>query len=82
MSRKSLLIILLAVVSIFLILIVSYGFNNNIAKSSENSPQNNPPESPEEPLFVIPENPVGTLGMISALAAAFVIFASIKKKRK
>ena len=82
MSKKILLVISLAIVCISLILVVSYNlYYNGVAKNSENQPQNNPSDLPEGPEFVIPESPIGTLGLMSALAAAFGIFA-IANKRK
>ena len=82
MSRKILSIISLALVCISQILVVSYNLHyNNIAKSSESQPQNNPPDLPEGPEFVIPESPIGTLGLISALAAGFGMFAIMKKRK-
>jgi len=82
MSRKILSIISLALVCISQILVVSYNLHyNNIAKSSESQPQSNPPDLPEGPGFVIPESPIGTLGLISALAAGFGMFAIMKKRK-
>ncbi len=34
---------------------------------------------PEHPTFVIPENPLGTIGLTTALIAALAIFALMKK---
>lgn len=42
-------------------------------------PQATPPPS-EAPELVIPEAPLGILGLISALAAGFGIFAMTKKR--
>lgn len=82
MSKKVVFIISLAIVCISLILIVAYNLGyNGIAKNSENQPQNGSPDLPEGPEFVIPESPIGTLGLISALVAAFWMFA-IANKRK
>ena len=88
MSWKKLLLVLAALFCI--ILAVFYMGYHNIGKNAENQPQkippetqpqDNPPDLPEGPEFVVPESPIGTLGLISALATAFGIFA-ITKKRK
>ncbi len=80
MSRKRLYVISLVIVCSSQILLFSSTFNG-IDKSVESSPQNNPPEIPEGPEFVIPESPLGTLALISAFSAAFGVFALSKKGR-
>jgi len=75
---------LLVISIIILIVLVAFYFMSyrNISENTEdNQPQSNPPESTEEPQLVIPENPIGTLGLISALAAGFGMFAILKKRR-
>ena len=82
MSKKMLLAISLALVCLSLILVVSYNlYYNGVAKNSESQPQDNPSDLPEGPEFVIPEGPIGTLGLVSALAAAFGIFAVASKRK-
>ena len=82
MSKKILLAISLALVCLSLILVVSYNlYYNGVAKNSESQPQDNPSDLPEGPEFVIPEGPIGTLGLVSALAAAFGIFAVANKRK-
>lgn len=82
MSKKMLLAISLALVCLSLILVVSYNlYYNGVAKNSESQPQDNPSDLPEGPEFVIPEGPIGTLGLVSALAAAFGIFAVANKRK-
>jgi len=77
-KRKSLLI-LLAILCLALVL--SYTLiNYNPAQNTEvNQPQSTPPPS-EGPELVIPEAPLGILGLISALVVAFGIFAMAKKR--
>lgn len=81
MSKKIMLLVICTI--ILIVLVASYSMNyRNIPESSEdNQPQNNPPENTEEPQLVIPESPIGTLGLISALAAGFGMFALLKKRR-
>ena len=83
MSRKRLLIIIITIVCVLLILIAAYNINTNTPKTSENPPPNNSPEENlPESIFVIPENPVGTLGLISAIATALAVFAIANKRKK
>lgn len=81
MSKKIMLLVICSVV--FIVLVASYFMNyRNVPEGSENNqPQNNPSEDTEEPQLVIPESPIGTLGLISALAAGFGMFTIMKKKR-
>jgi hypothetical protein len=41
-----------------------------------------PTDDPEGPLFVVPENTLGTIGLISALMIGFGVFAIKNKKIK
>jgi hypothetical protein len=52
----------------------------NTPKTSRDQPESTPPEIPEEPELVIPESPIGLLGLISALVAAFGLFAVMKNR--
>jgi len=79
MSRRKLVIIVLTLVCI--ILAISYTLNFYKAKSSNGQPENPPAENPEGPEFMVPESPIGILGIISALAAAFGVFAVAKKRK-
>jgi len=83
MSSKRWFVISLALVCISQILLFSFGYFNTSGGgvSSEEPPQNNPPEIPESPVFVVPESPIGTLGLTIALAAAFGVFAVVKKRK-
>ena len=75
---------LLVISTIILIALVAFYFMNyrNISENTEdNQPQSNPPENTEEPQLVILENPIGTLGLISALAAGFGMFAIMEKRK-
>jgi hypothetical protein len=78
MSKRKSLLILLAVLCLAIIL--SYTLiNSNPAQNTEVSqPPATPPPS-ERPELVIPEAPLGILGLMSALAAGFAIFAIMKK---
>lgn len=77
-KRKSLLILIaaLCLVMVFFYTIINYNSRQNMEVSQ---PQNTPPPS-EGPELVIPEVPLGILGLISALAAGFGIFAMAKKR--
>jgi hypothetical protein len=73
MSKKKILYLLLAVASIAIILALLLSLNAPTGSGTQNPPANS--GKPEEPIFVIPENPLGTIGLLSALAVAFGIFA-------
>jgi hypothetical protein len=81
LSKKRMLLIAFAAILMFIaaIYLTSY---NDIAQSTADAPSPNSLENPEGFLFAVPESPVGTLGMIGALAAAFVMFTIIMKKRR
>ena len=73
-KKKLILIVTLLSLSVVPIL---FALNNSAA------PQillDTNPVVPEGPGLVVPENPIGTLGLISGLAAAFVVFAIAKKR--
>ena len=78
-KRKLIIPLTLAVISASLMLIYALNFSNQPHAVAE-TPLDAPPEKPEGPLFVIPENPLGTLGLFSSLAIAFGIFALMRKK--
>jgi hypothetical protein len=79
-SKKKLLLSLLALACIIAVVFTAV-YYNTAETAEENPPQGNPPENPEEPQLVVPESPIGTLGLISALAAGFGTFTIIKKRR-
>jgi hypothetical protein len=91
-SKKKLLLSLLAVACIFIAVFTAVYYNTT-ENIEENQPQGNSPEIPEEsqipeepeipeePQLVIPESPVGTLGLITALAAGFGTFTIMKKRK-
>jgi len=78
-KRKSLLI-LLAIVCLAVVLFYAIYGNNMAQTTGENQPESNSPPS-EKPEFVVPESPLGVLGLISALAAGFGIFVIMNKRR-
>ncbi len=45
------------------------------SSSPSSNPNGNQEEAPPSDLFVVPESPLGTLGLLSAVAVAFGIFA-------
>jgi hypothetical protein len=77
-KRKTLLILLTIICLVIVVLSTIYNYSPTQA-TQEDEPQSNtlPSEGPE---FVVPESPMGTIGLISALAAASAIFALKKKK--
>ena len=80
MSTKRTLLIMLAIICLIIAFFAVLSFNN-ITQGTENVQTAPLPQNPDGILFVIPESPAGTFGMIGAFAAAFVIFAVIMKKK-
>ena len=86
MSKKKTLLLLLAIICVAIIL----AYTMNLNSASPNTPENqsgnhsetSEQETPEGPMFVVPENPLGTLGLISAFVVAFGVFALKKKARQ
>ena len=81
MSRRKLSLVLLILACIILVVSYTVLYYNTAQSTEESQPQNNPPENSEGPQLVIPESPVGTLGLIGALAAGFGTFTIMKKRR-
>ncbi len=86
MQRKRRLLILLAIIGIALTLLYILDGSrlpqDTTPQTTEgDQTQNNPPENIESPEFVIPENPLGTLGLISATAMGFGVFTLISRRR-
>jgi hypothetical protein len=89
-QRKTYHIISLLFVFASMLLLSLYSFNSSVAKGTQNPSQNGPtdlpegptePELPQNPLLVVPEISIGTLGLISAFAAAFGMFALMHKRK-
>lgn len=72
---------LVAIICLSLILGLSSLLNsNNIAKSEPLS-QSDIAEAPSGSLLVVPESPIGTLGVLAVLGAAFGLFVTIKRRK-
>ena len=80
MSKRKSLLILLAIICLAIVLFYAIYGNNMAQNTGENQPESNSPPS-EEPEFVVPESPLGVLGLISALSAGFGMFRIMKKRR-
>ena len=72
---------MITIVSILSILIAAYYLNIGIATNNGENPPTPTEEVPPGGFFVVPETPLGTLGLISATATAFIVLA-LNKKRK
>ena len=81
-KRKVAIPLLIAVICAGIILIYALNFANQPSAAAEtpSEPTSDNSDNPDGPLFVIPESPLGTLGLFSGVAAAFVIFGVIRKK--
>ena len=84
-NKRKLLIMGISVASILLVLFLASRFLNSGNITAQSPPSNletlNPDSNPNEPLLVVPENPIGTLGVISSLASAIGLYVMVKKKR-
>jgi len=82
-SKKATLLFAFLLIAIIIgsILTINYYGPRPSANDNQQEQENNPPENPDESLLVIPESPLGTLGIIVALIAAFSAFAVVKKRR-
>jgi hypothetical protein len=81
--RKSLFAILFLVIVLMMVYILgSLPAPTTIADiDTEPSETAEPKSSPLGPTFVVPEIPLGTIGALSAVAGAFLIF-SVKKRSR
>jgi hypothetical protein len=85
MSRKKKSLALLAtLLALLALLLMLYRLNfaqNSAAKDSEEiQPQNDTQDKPKGPILVVPENPLGIIGLMTAFAAGLGIFGITKKK--
>lgn len=86
MSRKKTLLATLFVL-ICLISIVAFAYNLTVQSTPTDNtgPENETPPNTEildrDELFVVPESPLGTLGLVSTAAIAFGLYA-LKKRKK
>jgi hypothetical protein len=86
MQRKRRLFILLATIGIILTLLSVLNSlrvpQSTTAQTTEEDPmQNDLPDNVNRPELVVPEAPLGTLGLISAIAMGFGVFTLISKRR-
>lgn len=83
--RKKSLAFLAVLLALLALLLVYYRLNvaqNTGAKNTEDTQlQNDAQDKPKGPVLVVPENPLGIIGLMSAFAAGLGIFG-IAKKRK
>jgi len=77
--RKNLLILLIPVCIATILAYAIYNYSALTLSTQENQPQNPPPS--EGPELEVPESPLGTIGLITAITAAFGLFAVIKQKK-
>lgn len=83
MSKKKILL-LVTTICVALTLIIALNMLNASPQTQDNSQPTTPITSattPDETVFVVPENPVGTVGIVTAIAAAFTLFTAIKKRK-
>ena len=81
MSKKKMFLVMCTIVLVVLVAFYFVNYRDVPANTENDQPQSTSPENTEGPQLVIPETPIGTLGLISALAAGFGMFALLKKRR-
>ena len=82
MSRKQLFGLVLVLVCIILVVLrARYVGSDPLDQRPKDQPQQDPLELPDGPVFVVPESPLGVLGVILALVIAFGISAKAKSMR-
>ena len=82
MRRKRLALLSLTIILLASMLIVVYALGNNPTQPPEEiPPANSLNDEIPDLIFVVPETPIGTLGLLGAMAIALGIFATIKTKR-
>ena len=74
-KKKSIFILTLLGLSVILIIFALYSGGTSNVTSIEA-----PSEIPAGPSFVVPENPLGTLGLVGGLIAAVIVFVIAKKR--
>ncbi len=73
-KKKSIFILTLLGLSVILIIFALYSGTSNVTSIEA------PSEIPAGPSFVVPENPLGTLGLVGGLIAAVIVFVIAKKR--
>ena len=82
MRRRKLALLGLTIIFLISMLIVVYALGNNPTQPPEElPPANSLNEEIPDSIFVVPESPIGTLGLLAAMAIALGIFVTIKTKR-
>lgn len=76
--RKLIALLLLFLIGIVLFLVLYDPFPRN-PNNNEIPPANGSSDNTNVPKFVVPENPLGTLGIVAAFAAAVGAFGLLKK---
>lgn len=84
MSRKRRLAIIFSIVSMLALLLVTYNLVGQASPETNTNPENQDPGNTDitngGKLFVVPEAPLGTLGLICSCGLALGIFALKKRK--
>ena len=81
MNRKKIVVpALIGILCLAILLIYAFNYSNQPTANAtpDETLENN--DDGNDPVFVIPENEFGTIGLISGLAAAFGVFAVTRKK--
>ena len=81
MNRKKIVVpALIGLLCFAIILIYTFNYANQPTANATPDKTLDDNDDGNEPVFVIPENEFGTIGLISSLTAAFGIFAVTRKK--
>jgi hypothetical protein len=87
MTKKKKLLLPIAIICLIISITTIIALSNQPSGTIQNTGQIDdtskvpePTKEPDGPLFVVPESSLGTLGLVSALMAAFGLFAIKNKK--
>ena len=84
MSRKRRLTIIFAIISLLAMLLITFNLTGQASPNINTGPEDQGPDNLDIPdggkLFVVPEAPLGTLGLLCSCGLALGLFA-IKRRR-
>lgn len=79
-KRRKILAFLIVLLAAFVLLVVVYDPFPHNPNTNRVPTANGSPDNTNVPKFVVPESPLGTLGILAAFAAALGAFGLLKKR--